>query len=377
MGDIFRQVSSLCECEHYVDNFTQKSNKSSTYDSRIILGSATACAIAAALIMVGEIASAKIRGRMTSMMQLFTLLGNATPAVIMAFCPSSKLLAYAIAAISVLCLVTNQLLMESPYYLISISRTDLARKNLQYLRSGCTKEAVDNELDIIETYIRNEQKQIKTTNFIGHLRLPFIRKPLLTMFLLNFFNNSSGIPMLLSVITIVLGENTLIAKKCYFIVTIIVALIFGGAVITLVDTFSRKYFYIFGAVCTGVLQTFNGFSWYFYNNDKIEYWYWLFFVGNLALGIFWNGILSPLKGTVRSEILPQTAKSTENVLSLVAQGLALISSFLIYNNTSLNVAYWIYAIFCEILAIVIYYQVPDGRGKTLARIQMELNDELT
>lgn len=327
--------------------------------------------------MVGEMTSATIRGRMTSLMQIFVLLGNATPAMIMAWHPSSRVLAYFITALSILCMIANQVLIESPYYLVSKSQTKQARENLAYLRTGYTEDEIDSEMDIIQTYIRNEQRHTRSiSNFIGHLRLPFVRKPLITMFLLNFFNNSSGIPMLLSVCTIVLGENSLIAKKCYFIVTIIVALIFGGAVISVIDSFSRKHFYIFGAISTGILQAINGFTWYIYNKEKSQYWYWLFFIGNLALGIFWNGILSPLKGTVRSEILPQAAKSTENILSLLAQALALGSSFLIYHNTSLNVAYWIYAFCCEVLAVVIYVQVPDGRGKTLAWIQMELNDEL-
>lgn len=108
---------------------------------------------------------------------------------------------------------------------------------------------------------------------------------------------------------------------------------------------------------------------------------WLFLSGNILTNIIHNGCTLPMSGTLKSEILPQAVKGIGGSLSIIAHATAIIMGYQLYhfvsNNFPLYYLYVIFSIDSLILCILVYFRLPEGRGKTLADLQANFKNKLS
>lgn len=325
---------------------------------------------------IGEIASPEIRGSLVGIYLIFFYCGAIFQGIICAVWSSYHLLTYCVTGFSTLYFVVMYWSMESPNYLLSISKHEEAWNNLKRIRPGYAEEDISIEFQKMDDYITAERKQKSEVNWAKFLRSKAIRVPLLTCLFLNFLTIMTGINLLGSYTTLIIPDNGYIGKKYYPLIMQI--LLFIPTVLTpfYMDKFARRTLYLFGAGTACVVQLCNGISYYFYGSNGTSFFKWTFIFGNLIMNGSYGGTLGPTNSAIKSELFPQSVKGLGGSLSIIAQATATIICYKLYHLMSQNYLHMIYILFgldALLLAVVVYYTLPEGRGKLLSDLQMVTN----
>lgn len=227
--------------------------------SRMLVGIGIGLETTVAPLYIGEIAPARIRGRLVSFNQLFNCIGN-----LIIFCVSAAVISFhaeqwnvdyswrvifMIGVIpSIILIICLRFIPESPRWLVQQGRLDEARVSISRLVSD--KDAVDDQLNSINVAIASEEKPKITEIFE-----PRLRRRLMIVTVVPFFMQFTGI-------TAVFYYAPEIFKKAGFGTNAAVqsTILVGGALVVgtllsvwIIDKAGRRPLLLFGSIGMTVL----------------------------------------------------------------------------------------------------------------------------
>ncbi|XP_065207302.1 arabinose-proton symporter-like [Planococcus citri] len=277
------------------------------YVGRFTSGVAIALVNTTALTSIGEIASPEIRGQLTSLYQIFLNVGSITTAVISVIFGSYKSLAWGIAFFSTVSLLPMLWVSETPSFLITISKLEQAKSNLQSIRPGYSEHEVDEEFEKLRKYIELEQTRKSQVSWVKFLKSKEIRKPLFIGTLLNLFSLLTGGVLISTYVTTIYPSNEFVPKKYYPLIIQVLHLLIAINTTFYIDKFSRRAIFMVGAAIMAVINAISAFISHFdYENEQI--FKWIFMMSNLLLIICFAASVQPINSAIKSEIYPQVVK---------------------------------------------------------------------
>lgn len=340
------------------------------YAGRFMVGFALGGVFTVINMYIGEISEARNRGVLSSAFNCFLVFGLFITYILGAYL-SITVFNIICAAVPIIFFVIFLLFIpETPAYLISKNKHELAHENLKRLRVESSKE-IENELE----EMRKEVEKSKE----GHLKDLFIhkglQKALIVSVALVSFQQLSGINVVL------FYANDIFEASGSSIPSEVSAIIIGGvqffsSFITpiFVDRLGRRILFIFSAF--GMLLSETVLGVYFYLKDEtetdLEPVSWLPVVCLVLYIITYNCGFGPLPWTVMGEIFPTNVRS---VASATTSSICWFFGFIltkffgqVSDEIGMAGSFWIFAGFCLAAAVFVITYLPETKGKTSAQI---------
>ena len=336
------------------------------YVGRLLTGLSGAFSMLAPAF-VGEVAEVEIRGGLSSVMQVMTMLGLLFTYSVGAFL-SWRTLAWLCLCVPLLAIPCLALLPHTPAYLLSRGREDEARKAVQFYR-GPNTELVEAEMERLRGVLTQEERS--TTNNLGLSAILFsreYRKPLALSILLMIMQQFSGIKVISSYIVQIFHNagSEFDANICSIVVGVIQ--VTGTSVAVLVvDRVGRRKLLIlsefFIAVSFCMLGTF------FQLQEQGSFSpAWLPLASLVLFAVAYSLGMGPLPWVLNSELFAREAKSTSSSLGAASNWLC---SFLVVKFApSLEAAvgtgptYLSFAVLAAAGTFLIVIAVPETKGRT-------------
>lgn len=344
------------------------------YVARFIMGLALGGVFTVIMMYIGEVSEVHNRGLLSSAFNCFLVLGLFVTYILGAYL-SIKVFNIICAIIPAIFFVVFLLFIpESPAYLISKNKHELAHDNLRKLRVASSKE-IENELEVMRQEVEKSRE--------GHLRDLFVNRGLLKALTISVglvsFQQLSGINVVLFYAnTIFEASGSSIPSEVSAI--IIGAVQFVSSFITpfIVDRLGRRILFIFSAF--GMLISEAVLGVYFYlskeTDTDVDSISWLPVVCLVLYIITYNCGFGPLPWAIMGEIFPSNVRS---VASATTSSVCWLLGFIltkffgqVSDEIGMAGSFWIFAGFCLIAAVFVITYVPETKGKTLAQIHAEL-----
>ncbi|XP_065207305.1 facilitated trehalose transporter Tret1-2 homolog [Planococcus citri] len=346
---------------------------------RFMQGVTIALLHSVALMLIGEIASPRLRGTYVGMYQVCSYTGTLFESIVAVIFPSYRILAYATTALGLIYFALFWWLEESPSYLLSTGKDSLGFQVLRHIRPDSTESELNEEFDSMKRSINAEKERKNTSNFMQFLFSPVNRNCLLLMITMHFFACFTGSAPLSSYVTLILPKNNYVEKKFYPLISVSLKISSAMGVSFILDKLPRKVLYVSVTILVFVVQMANGFlslfRTLFGSNWDIAY-----IIGNYVFLLIWASFLEPINDLVRSEILPQNIKGFGSSLCVMSMAASKALSYTLFETISINMGmswnYWIFAINSLITAFVVYFALPESRGKSLADIQHKMSNDV-
>lgn len=344
------------------------------YVARFIMGFALGGVFTVLLMYIGEVSEVHNRGILSSAFNCFLAAGLLLSYILGAYL---NIMIYDIICAvvpAVFFVVFLIFIPESPAYLISKNKHELAHENLKMLRVESSKE-IENELEEMKKEVEKSRE--------GHLKDLFVNRGLLKALTITValvaFQQLSGINVVLFYANNIFeASGSDIPSEVSSI--IIGAVQFASSFVTplIVDRLGRKILLIFSAIGMFISETALGV--YFYLNDEtdtdVEGISWLPVVSLVLYIITYNCGFGPLPWTVMGEIFPSNVRSVASATTASICWLLgfILTKFFSQVSDEIGMAgsFWLFAGFCVLAAVFVITYVPETKGKTLAQIHVEL-----
>ncbi|XP_065207427.1 facilitated trehalose transporter Tret1-like [Planococcus citri] len=351
------------------------------YIGRFILGLAETMTSATSLIWIGEVASPEVRGTLTSLGLIFINTGLILPSIMSVIFGSYKSLTWSITFFSFMSLASIIWLVETPNYLVSVSKLKQAIAILQQIRKGHKENEITEEFEKLKRYIEDEKNRRNQLTWLKFLKSKAIMKPLLTGILLNVFTVLTGSVLIRVYITAILPSNELVSKKYYPLIIQICLLFIAFNTTFYIDKFPRRTIFLYGAAAMSIINTICALASYIVaghqNNSNV--FKWIFIFGNMASVLCYAAVIQPINSALKAELYPQAMKGFCGSLAIISQALSFIMAFQLYNFVKdffqLSVMYVIFSLNSLVLYAIVYFLSPEGRGTSLADLQMKFKEE--
>lgn len=322
---------------------------------------------------LGEISSTKIRGFITTLLQIGFKIGILYAYAIAPYVSISTM-AW-ISLIPPLAFVTSYIFLpESPYYLLARGKTDQAFKSLVKLRGH---ESVQDELKYIQEAVQTTSSKRGTFKELFSDRAG--RHGCLIMCLLGIIQSMCGYQAVLAYSTIIFAKITseLGANESSIILAVVTVLT-SFLASAIVDIVGRKLLLIVslsGMVVTNLIIGIY-FSFERFQIDGHDFGY-MAFAALLVFVLSFNIGLASVPFTIASEIYPKHLKKLAGCIITVisvAVSVTVNKLFQIVSDSWGNdVPFWIFAL-CSIVYIpFVLFAIPETRGKDFDVILKELN----
>ncbi|XP_060868753.1 facilitated trehalose transporter Tret1-2 homolog [Metopolophium dirhodum] len=172
---------------------------STLYACSMLMGLSTGFATGLSISYSGEVCEPKLRGSLTSALNVFYFVGFFFVSTTYAITKSWKQSLIITVAVPLANMVTLSLTPDSPMWLLSRGKTDKARKVLMKLRGYVSEEKCATEFQEMVQYVslsaKSEEAKQKNTSILGSFSHPGLRSPLKLMLIYIFFSNvMSGVP---------------------------------------------------------------------------------------------------------------------------------------------------------------------------------------
>lgn len=329
-----------------------------------------------ALMLIGEISSPQLRGTYVGMYQVCSYAGTLFESIVTVVFTSYRILAYATTALSLLYFALFWWLEESPSYLVNAGEDSRAFQVLRHIRPDSTETELNEEFDSMKKSINAEQQRWISSNFIQFLFSPVNRNCFLLIISMNFFASFTGSAPLSSYVTFILPRNNYVEKKFYPLITVSLKIFSVIGVSFILDKLPRKVLYVRITLLVFVVQMANGFFSLFRTRFGSE-WDLPYIISNYIFLLIWASFLEPINDLVRAEILPQNIKGFAGSLCVMSMAASKALSYTLFETISTNMGiywnYWLFAINSLITTLIVYFALPESRGKSLADIQHKMS----
>ncbi|TZF83237.1 sugar porter family MFS transporter [Pedobacter sp. BS3] len=336
--------------------------------ARIIGGIGIGFASNVVPLYISEIAPAKIRGRLVTCYQfaltfgiLVAYLSNATLLHYYRATPEVWRIMFGVGIIPALLFMSGlSIIPESPRWLM------LQGKHAEGLEisNRINTEAV--------TGIQSGRPDagIQRQGPYKELLAPGMRRALFIGILLPLLSQFSGInaiiyygPSILHNAGVSLS-NSLASQVIFGVANMLFTLI----AIWKVDRWGRRPLYLLGTAGAAVALLLTGFCFYYSVTTGI----WLFLCVLAFLACFAFSI-GPLKFVVASEIFPNAIRGRALAISIMVMWVAdtIVGQItpLMLNGVGSAATFWFFALFCLIAFILVFYYLPETKGRSLEQIE--------
>lgn len=172
---------------------------STLYACSMLMGLSTGFATGLSISYSGEVCEPKLRGSLTSALNVFYFVGFFFVSTTYAITKSWRQSLIITVAVPLANMVTLSLTPDSPMWLLSRGKTDKARKVLMKLRGYVSEEKCATEFQEMVQYVslsaKSEEAKQKKTSIRGSFSHPGLWIPLRLMLIYIFFSNvMSGVP---------------------------------------------------------------------------------------------------------------------------------------------------------------------------------------
>ncbi|KAK5641087.1 hypothetical protein RI129_009634 [Pyrocoelia pectoralis] len=326
-------------------------------------------------IYVSEIVDKDIRGRLTTIYVLFSLLGTITMLSVGPFI-SYKNLSFIGAAFPIACALTFFFLPESPHFLLRIKNKDAARTNLTRLSSKFEdREMIESRLEELEKIVENSISEKFTLKDLicnkDH------RRPILILIGLKTIHQLCGLTVINAYMQTIMNLSHTHLPS--YVSSIIYGVIqFPSAILSavLVDKLGRKPLLAISTFGCGTALVCEGIYFYLHNSTTVDlsklYWFPTFaltlFIVMIPIGI------STLSYLMLGELFTMNAKRVAGIIFTTYNGSLLafvtVRSFApLVQSIGIHAVFWIFAGVCYLGTIFSIFVLPETKGKSLQEIQ--------
>lgn len=358
------------------------------YVVRFMQGLAMGIVFTVAPMYIGEIAGAKCRGALSTF-----FIGMLNTGILLEYLVGPFVeydtLAYVSLVIPVLFLLTFIWMPESPYFLIMKERDVEAKKSLFWLRGG--REATNDKINL-ELYNMKQdvEKEMKLSDdFMDIISTPANRRSLLIVQIVAVADVISGMSAVLPYASITFartgdgsssagGSQSLIKPdECTLLLGVLVFLsTFPTAF--LVDRTGRRPLLLVSCFGSGIAQLIAGSYFLLSENYKVDLsnFNWIPLISITCFAVIYSIGLGPLVPTLQGEFFPSNTRGLAGGVTTIT---LTVISFLVMkmyqvicNNYGFYLNFYIYSFGCIICGFLVYFIIPESKGKTFAQIQEEL-----
>lgn len=345
------------------------------YAARFIAGFALSGLYIIVPMYFVEICDLKIRGILSSTLNLFVTLGTIFTYAVGPF--------FDIMPFTLICLVFPLIffvlgfvfLVETPFYLLKQGKYNRARKSLMLYRGVHDDKIISEELERIEVII-NEKNDVTFTEIV---RSKNIRRGLFISLMLLMFQQCSGNNIILfNTETIFIKTKSSIPADMSSLLMGVTSFIFAFVSTALVDKLGRKILLVISGIGMFISELSMGVYFYLLENGKdVSDIYWLPILSLLTYMGSYNIGFGPLPWVILAEVLPDNIKNKLSPIGpTVCCLIAFILSKLYPNLTNLLHLYgtfWLFTTFNAFAIVFTLFVLPETKGKTFQEIQQILS----
>ncbi|CAG7817079.1 unnamed protein product [Allacma fusca] len=324
-------------------------------------------------IYITEISSDAVRGTLGSAFMIMIIFGTICTYGVGAIV-SWKWMSLFNAFFPAILLVCLLFIPESPIFAIMKGRIDEARETLKWLRKAESDEEIEPELTKMMLQVEASQKYSKK---LRDLFGPDVWKPTAISMSLVFFSQLSGVQAVLFYAKdIVESTNSGVNPD-------VAAVLLGCAVIVasaLMDKAGRRILLVGSEI--GMAVAFTAIGVFFYLREQNDgenpaNLSWLPVAGLIVFIMSFAAGMGPLPRVVLSEIIPLHVKGPAAAVAFMFNWIWAFAVTKTFNDLidALNESgfFWFYAAISLVGAVVIYFTVPETRGKSVEEIQLYFN----
>lgn len=340
------------------------------YLVRTIQGLAMGVIFTVLPIYLAEISSPHIRGALTTFFEGMWYLGFLFQYVSGPYMSYSS---YNLLTLSVpvVFLLTFIWIPESPHFFLLNDQEDNAVSSLSWLRAT---DDVHDELHSIKESLEEEYTVGRTSADLKALLIVEI------VILTKFMSGISAVLAYASDMFASSGDSYMSADHY----TIIMGLVFLLTTVlagSLVDKVGRRPLLLFSCVGCGLTELFAGLFCLLETRSPGPGYSWLFLASVMGYCVIFSLGLGPVANTYKGEIFPSASKGWGSGLTTMTDTISCFLCLKMYqvvaDSFGVFLNFWIFSAFSFFGAIVIYYIVPETKGKTFSEIQKMLNPPKT
>lgn len=348
--------------------------------ARFLMGMYTGLALTVLPLYLGEIADPKVRGKIASVLQLFTNIGCVFAYIIGAQV-SYRTFAIILGVVPIVHFFLVLLIPESPYWLMHKGKNHEASKSLAWLRGGRVgHQGIEEEASHILHIVNLDL--VKPHNFKLLFTTKSYKKAMIIVEVISASQRFSGISAIMAYVSITVPEMPefgLTANVCAIITGC--ANIIGGLIaLPLVDRLGRLPLMMASCVGCG-LSMLGATVWYYINEPEIQEGShkWIPLTVFFMYGLCMNIGLGPIPTLMQGEMFPHHLKGKASAITVMV----LAASSIVVNFTYIPIAdsagFWcnflIYTVTCVACLVFTWACAFETKGKTLYEIQQHLAHE--
>uniref|UniRef100_A0A1B6MPN8 Major facilitator superfamily (MFS) profile domain-containing protein n=1 Tax=Graphocephala atropunctata TaxID=36148 RepID=A0A1B6MPN8_9HEMI len=323
-------------------------------------------------VYLAEISAPDIRGALTTFFEGMWYLGILLEYILGPFLSYSTFTLVTL-TVPVVFLVTFAWIPESPYFLIMKGREDKAIASLEWLR-GSTK--IRGELDLIKRELDEEKREERSWKDLVSTKAD-VRALLIVeiVVLTKFMSGISAVLSYSSEMFATTARSALTADHYTIIMgsLLIITTVLAGS---LVDKAGRRPLLLISCLGCGLSEFFAGLYCLLDTSLDLSGYEWIFLLSIMSYCFIFSLGLGPLVNTLKGEIFPSSTKGFGSGLTTMTDTISCFVCLKMYqvitDSYGVFLNFWIFSAFSFFGAIVIYFIVPETKGKTFSEIQESL-----
>lgn len=344
------------------------------YASRFLAGMAGNMVFIGAPMYIAEIAEPRIRGFLSASIYTMLLLG-----FVIVYWAGALSPYYVVPVIGiVLCacqVVLFPFMPESPYFYVYTNRLEEASKSLRRLRSKTSN--IDKEMEEIKLAIQRQKSEKGRPQDM--ILIASNRYALLVMLLLNATEHCVGISVIIMNIHMILDEagSIYVSPSTAAILFSVIMLASACVASVIIDKFGRKFLLITSGLLTGVaLSVMTVYFQLKHSGYDVRPISWIPVACVMSYAATFKLGLGIVPIVVTAEIFSAKVKAMGMTIADLFYVFPAIASISVYatlvNNYGIHVPFYVFSVCCFVAVGLIYWLVPETKGKTLEEIQLML-----
>ncbi|XP_031351356.1 facilitated trehalose transporter Tret1-like [Photinus pyralis] len=350
------------------------------YVARFISGFAANADFVATPMYISEIADKNVRGFLGSSIYLMMSIGILIMYSVGPFVsiPVSSAIGCSFLVVE---LLIFSFMPESPYYLLSKGKIGETKKALLLLR--VTSDNIGQELEGIQAIVKSRQEETKKRRYTDLVTMKASRKALTIVTTLNCAQHFSSFSVILMNLHTILNHADTswgaVESAITFSACMLGAALLSSAVI---DRMGRKVLLCWSSTLTGLsiltLATF-----FTVKNAGIEVddYSWIPAASTLCYAVFFRCGLGLIPIVLTAELFPADVKAMGMATALAMYSLSSAASTYLFHYLheayEMHVPFYIFGVCCFLTTLFTHFYIPETKGKSLAEIQIILNNSCT
>ncbi|XP_047116047.1 facilitated trehalose transporter Tret1-like [Schistocerca piceifrons] len=351
--------------------------------SRLVAGLGTGSCLSLVAMYVAEIAETKIRGMLGTVFQ-FALSAGGLASYCMGPYMSYSAVAIVSAAVPVIFMLGFLWMPESPYFLALRSRNEEAESVLRRLRGAVSEEAIQEELDIVQKYVK-EQREARQSQ-LELLRQLVLRRgswrALVVCVVLIVTQVFAGLSVLLAYATDIFRQSgvALDADVCAIIVAAVQTMT-SVATSLLVDRAGRRPLMLLSLAGCSATMAVLGTCFYLKDVARTDLTavQWLPLAATVAFLVFNILGVGPLPWAIVGEVFQSDVKGMAIAIVSVLQSVlfAVLSKLfqVISDATGMYTAFFLFMASAFAGLVFTFFFLPETRGRTFIEITRHFEGE--